>query len=340
MNRWILRAVIVLVCLAVLPRETPAPLIYRAGEGWSYEPVGGGKWTRTRAKDQLEVAQKAFDEKDYGLALKAARRTVRTWPLSDFAPRAQYLIGRCYEEKGQDEKAFNEYQRLLTKFPKIENYDEVLNRQYEIANRYLAGQWFKLWGRVPFFPSMEKTSEMYAKVIRNGPYSQVAAEAQMSMGTAREKQSNYPAAVKAYEHAADRYHFNKDVAADALFKAGVSYHKQAQRAEYDQSIAGTAIDKFTEFMTLYPNDPRVPEAQQTIAKLRTEQARGSFQIARFYEKKNRWDGALVYYNEVLLKDPNSKYAEQAKLRIDSLKQKIQSADERQAAALEVSPAAP
>src|SRR5512144_636543 len=92
-------------CLLFFPTRAPAPLIYRPGEGWTYEPVGGeGKWIQARAKDQLEVAQAAFDKKAYGLALKAARRVVKVWPLSDYAPQAQYLVARCYEAKGQDDK--------------------------------------------------------------------------------------------------------------------------------------------------------------------------------------------------------------------------------------------
>ncbi|MBM3838288.1 MAG: outer membrane protein assembly factor BamD [Verrucomicrobia bacterium] len=322
MKRWIVRLAIFVLCWFALPREAPAPLVYRAGEGWTYEPIGGGKWTRTRAKDQLEVAQTAFDQKDYSLALKAARRTVRVWPLSDYAPQAQYLVGRGYEAKRQDERAFREYQKVLEKYPKIPNYDEILHRQYEIANRYLGGQWFKLWGHIPFFPSMEKTSAMYEKVIRNGPYSEVAAQAQMSIGTAREKQSDYPLAVKAYERAADKYHDQKNVGADALYKAGLAYRKQAKAAEYDQSVAGQAIATFTDFMTLHPGDPRVPEAQKIVQELKTEQARGSVEIARFYEKKKLWQGALVYYNEAVSKDPNSSYAQEAKRRIEEINKRF------------------
>ena len=315
------------VLLGLFPAQTPAPLVYRAGEGWSYEPVSGGKWTRTRAKDQLEVAEKAFEEKNYSLALKASRRTVRVWPLSDYAPAAQYLAGRCYEMKKQDEKAFKEYQKLIEKYPKFEKYPEVLERQYEIANRYLDGQWFKLWGYIPFFPSMDKTSDMYEKVIKNGPYSEVAPNAQMNIGTAREKQEDYPLAVKAYERAADRYHDQEKVAADALFKAGLAYQKQAKTAEYDQSVAGQAIDTFTDFVTLYPNEKeRGDEAKEIISSLRTEQAKGSFQIAQFYEKKKRWRGALVYYNEVVALDPNSQYAEKARQRIEELNKRVDEED--------------
>jgi hypothetical protein len=43
------------------------------------------------------------------------------------------------------------------------------------------------------------------------------------------------------------------------------------------------------------------------------------EIARFYEKKRMWSGALVYYNEVLIKDPESPFAAEAKRRIEFLK---------------------
>ncbi len=318
------RILLFLTALFMMAVNTPAPLVYRPGEGWTYEPVGGTSWTRTRAKDQLDVAKEAFEKKDYKLASKAARRVVRVWPFSDYAPEAQYLVGRAHEERQQDEKAFKAYQELVEKYPKSANYDEVVERQYIIANRYLAGQWFKLWGYIPFFSSMDKTVEMYEKLIKNGPYSEVAPSAQMNIGEAREKQSDFPAAVKAYETAADKYHDRKQVAADAIYKAAMAYLKQAKTAEYDQSVAGHAISTFTDFMTLYPQDPRVPEAQKHIVSLRTEQARGSMIVARYYEKKRQWDGALVYYNEVLIRDPQSKYAEEAKQRIEEIKKKRQS----------------
>src|SRR5713101_5534137 len=255
------RLLLIALCVLAFPFRSPAPLIYRPGEGWTYEPVGGeGKWQRPRAKDQLEVAQTAYDKKDYSLALKAARRVVKVWPLSDYAPQAQYLVGRCYEETGQDERAFREYQKVIEKYPKIAAYQEILGRQFQIANLYLGGKWFKLWGYIPFFPSMERTAEMYAKIVRNGPYSEVAPQAQLKIGAAREKQSNFPLAVKAYELAADRYHDRPNIAAEALYRAGLAYNKQAQTADYDQTTAGQAIATFTDFMTLYPADGRVPKA--------------------------------------------------------------------------------
>src|SRR5215471_5464609 len=187
MNRRFVLLVFFGACILLAPYRSPAPLIYTPGEGWRYEAVGEGNWQRTRAKDQLAVAQDAFDKKDYSLALKAARRVVRVWPTSDFTPQAQYLVGRCYEEDGKDERAFKEYQVLIEKYPKAVYYEEVMRRQYEIANRFLAGEWFKLWDYIPFFPSMEKTAGLFDKIVKNGPYSDIGPDAQMKIGEARVK---------------------------------------------------------------------------------------------------------------------------------------------------------
>jgi outer membrane protein assembly factor BamD len=322
MSRSLIRVGLIVALLVALPYRSPAPLIYRPGEGWTYESPGNKEdWHRARAKDQLAVAQQAFDQKRYKMALKAAQRVIRVW-LSDYSPQAQYLIGRSYEELNQHEYAFNAYQTLLDKYPKSNYTDDVQRRQFVIAVRFLHGEWFKLFGYIPFFPSMDKTSEMFDKIVRYGPFGEWGPPSQMNIGAAREKQKDYPLAVKAYETAADRYSDRPKVAADALYKAAQAYTKQARKADYDQSVAGQAISAFTDFIALYPDDSRVAEAQKIITSLKMEQARGNFRIAQFYEKERRWDGALVYYNAVLTPSAGSPLADQARARIAVLKRRM------------------
>jgi outer membrane assembly lipoprotein YfiO len=327
MKHWFLRLSFILLCWLAFPQRCPAPLIYTPGEGWHYEQAGsdGGSWMRQTAKEQLDVAQNAFEHQDYSTAMKAANRIVshEKWRFGDYAPRAQYLLGRCHEAKGQDEKAFSVYEQLLKEYPKVENYDEIVTREFMIANRYLAGKLFYKWGFIPY-RSMDGTIALYEQVIRNGPYSDVAPQAQMSIGLAHLSKKglfmnmpDYPEAAKAFDRAAQRY-ADKKVGADALFEEAMAYTRQASRAEYDQSIAARAISTFTEFIASHPEDSRINQAQKMIDSLKTEQARGSFDIARFYEQKHKWRGALIYYNEVLLKDPGSSYAKLALLRIDDI----------------------
>ena len=322
---WILLAALV----ALLPNRSPAPLTYVPGEGWYYESFGeNSKWQRARAKDQLQVAEDAFKAKDFSTTLHAAHRVLRVWPLSDYSPRAEYLVGRCLEVKGHDEAAFNAYQNIIQKYPKSGEYNEVLVRQYEISGRFLNGEWFRIWDLIPLYPSMDETAKLYEKIVANGPYSTVAPHAQLRIGAAREKQKNFADAVRAYELAADRYHDQPDIAADALYRAGLAWEKQADSAEYDQSCATKAIAAYTDFTTFYPDDQRVAAAQKAMVKLRAEQVRGSFQIAKYYESNKRWAGAVVYYNDVLQLDANSPLAAQARQRIDVLKPRLSATPEK------------
>jgi tetratricopeptide (TPR) repeat protein len=131
MIRWFARGLLFFFILLAFPGPSPAPLIYRPGEGWIYVPVGGedADWRKMRAEDQLQVAREAFDAGNRSLAKRAARRVVNVWPLSDYAPEAQYLMGRIHEEDGKLERAFKAYQRVLERYPKHENYEEILGRQ-------------------------------------------------------------------------------------------------------------------------------------------------------------------------------------------------------------------
>lgn len=321
MRGRLFRIALLLLALIAFPFRSPAPLIYHPGEGFSYEWPGEekGQWRRESAREQLQVAQAAFDKKDYKLSLKAAKRVVKMRKLSDFAPQAQYLIGRCYEAQHKDELAFKAYQECLEKYPKFKDYQDVQQRQYDIAVRYLNGQFYRLFGYVPFYRSWEKTAGLFEKVVKNGPYSTIAPQAQMDIGAAREKQKDYPLAVKAYERAADRYADQNQVAADATFKEALAYQKEARTSEYDQSVAGKAIATFTDFTALYGDDPRVPDAQRRIKALKDEQARGNFRIAQYYEQGHRWEAARIYYNSAYAIDPTSALGTKARQRIEALK---------------------
>jgi outer membrane protein assembly factor BamD (BamD/ComL family) len=316
---------LVLVLVVALPFRAPAPFIYRPGEGWSYEVPGRkGDWRKLRAKDQLDVAQLAFDQRQYRLALKSAKRVIDVFPLSDFPPKAEYLLGRIYEARKQDEKAFDAYQTLLEKYAKYitaEETKDVQHRQFVIALRFLHGQWRKLWGHIPFFPSMDLTADMFAKIVRYGPYGDLGPPSQMYIGAAREKEKEYPLAVQAYELAADRYSEQPAVAVEALYKAALAYNKQAHRAEYDQSVAGQAISAFTDFMALFPNDPRVADAQRMITQLNVVEAEGNFKVAQYYDKHKQWLGALIYYNEARRKNPSSPLAKLALHRIEVIQKR-------------------
>jgi outer membrane protein assembly factor BamD (BamD/ComL family) len=113
-----------------------------------------------------------------------------------------------------------------------------------------------------------------------------------------------------------------------MYRAGVAWQKQADTAEYDQSAAAQAIAAYTDFTVVFPDDRRVAAAEAAKTKLKAEQVRGSFEIARFYEFNHKWAGAIIYYNDVLQLDANSPLAAQARQRIEILKPRLSAAPQK------------
>lgn len=345
MQRRISPLLLVAVVFLLWPNNSPAPIIYRPGEGWSYESRDSmGKWRRDRAKDQLEVASEAVAKEDWKIVYKAARRIVHEWPLSDYAPQAQLLLAESFEKRGNDERAFKEYQNLLTLYPQNVDYEDIQRRQIAIADRFLNGQRFKLWGRVPLFRSMRKTAALYQDVVSLGPYSNEAPEAQMKIGLAWEKHAQgfhfseserhktYGRAVQAYKTASERYKEKEEIASNAIFAAGMAYQNQSLDAEYDQSVTIKSIDAYSDLITLYPEHQYISEAKKRIEDMKLEQARGNFNIARYYEKRKKWRGAEIYYDQAYRLAPDSEYGEQAKQSLAEIKRLTESSLDSEEAA--------
>lgn len=77
---------------------------------------------------------------------------------------------------------------------------------------------------------MEKTADMFAKIVLTDRIQGRPGRPDGHRDDTRE-QKDYYLAVKAYEKAADTYHDDPKVAAEALYRAAEAYLKQAKTAE-------------------------------------------------------------------------------------------------------------
>src|ERR1700677_3614144 len=115
-----------------------AELVWRPGEGWSDE--SGTDVSASSSRDQLELAHKLEAQGQRDDALKAYKSPLRRWPLSFFAPEAQFRTGKIMEDSGDFYNAFQAFQKMVTKYPSSNFFEEALEEQYRIANLYLAGE--------------------------------------------------------------------------------------------------------------------------------------------------------------------------------------------------------
>ncbi len=292
-----------------------ASLTWRAGEGWSNEEEGSDvKAVNSRA--QLELARKLEAAEEWEKSRQAYLGLVRKWPFSFNSGEAQFKIGWCYEKIADFERSFKSYQTCVEKYPASNFFEKAIERQYNIANLYLAGEPRKLW-KIPVMPSMDKTIEMYEQIIKNAPYGRYAAESQFKIGQAHERKKEWAEAVKAYQRILDRYPGN-DIVDDAQYQIGYAWHKASTSSDYDQGAAQKAIDGFQEFLTRFPNSEKAAQAEENIKELEGRSTGGSFNIAQFYESQKKIDAAIIYYKDVIQKEPDTERAEIARRKITQL----------------------
>lgn len=314
--RYVLPLTLALLCL---PSRSPAPIIYREGEGFSTGELADIE-IKKNAQEQFDLGQRYEREGDYKRAAACYRLVVRRFPRSDIASHAQYRSGQMYERTGDLQRAFAEYQTLVEKYPRSTDFEPALQAEYNIAKAYLDGKPVTVYG-VPTLPSMSKAQAMFEKIVRNAPYSRFAPLAQYGVGQALEKMGAVTPAINAYQQVVDRYP-SSDVADSAMYQIGYVYFRASRQTGYDETSAVRAQEAFEDFLLKYPNSDKVAQARDNLRVLQGRKTEDFYSIARYYDKQKKYKAAYTYYNEVVQQQPDSQQAQRAKERMDQLRSKV------------------
>ncbi len=306
-----------LTCVAPL-RQSEAAVVYRSSEGWSVE--GNETQLAASATEQMRLAETLESQGDDVGAYKAYRALVKRYGLSLLAPKAQRKVGLLLQKHGDNDKAFEAYNTYLSKYPQGEDFDGVVEQMFKIAKGFLDGEKKRVLG-VPVSASMSRAQAMFESIVKSAPFSRYAPLAQFNVGQALEKQSKYPEAITAYQVVVNKYSGDA-IADDALYQVGYVRLRETREGSYDQASVAKAREAFEDFINRYPESEKVPQARENMKSLDTGSAKGTLDVARFYDKTKQYRAAVIYYNDVIKTQPGSPESEIAKARIEELKQQF------------------
>ncbi len=114
---------------------------------------------------------------------------------------------------------------------------------------------------------------------------------------------NYNMCRRIYPHS----EYNKP----SLFKTGMCYYKISPSYDRDQDYTVKAIQSFSEFQTVYPEDSLYNEATTYIKELRDKLAHREYFTAELYRKLYSPVSSLIYYDAVINDYPDTEYYEPA-----------------------------
>ncbi len=273
-------------------------------------------------KEQLEFALEFYENKKYKEATREFKKLLKHYSRSAEAPDAQFYVAKILEDENDLFEAHKEYQKVVDRYPFSERSAEIVEVQYNIAQKLLDGELKKSRLRDVFSGTDYDIIEVFRTVIKNAPYGPLAAVSQYKIGLYLMEKQLYPEARDEFEKVINDYP-NSEWVKPAQYQIAVSDAKRSSRAEYDQKVTQAAVEEFKEFVEVYPDAELSQKAKSEIQKLRDKEAENNFSIAQFYEKQKKYKSAKIYYQIVVDEYPQSKWSSKSLTKIRELSRKTE-----------------
>jgi outer membrane protein assembly factor BamD (BamD/ComL family) len=284
-------------------------------------PIMAGD-TRAAADKGEKLYQEAKQADDAGKVSKAIKlydRTATYYPFAPSAPQARFRQAQLLEQKGEIVRAFEAYDKFLSRFQGSSLYTTALNRQIAMAQSAADGDVKSSLLGFKTKLSLEKTVELLGKVCSNAPKSAAAAKAQFTIGQLYEGKQKSKESIAAYRQLV-RDQPGSAQAPESLFRIGVILTEDADRGNQNQANLDLAREAFNDYLIQYPGHSRNAEAQKLIASLGGRDLQRSFDIAEFYLKTGKKESAKVYFRDIANRAKSGSLHDKATARLKELGQ--------------------
>jgi len=284
---------------------------------WIWTPKSG-KWVNPKnlPKDnpgeQFVYAKSFFDINKYEEAKREFRKLLKAYPKSAEAAESQYYLGLTEEAQGKLYEAYQAYQMVIDKYPFSERIQEVIEREYKIAEKFMSGEKRKALGVT--LPVENPAIEIFGKIVENSTYGPLAPRAQYKLGLVLKGLLRYYEAEDEFNKVVSRYP-DSEWASAAKFQIASCRSSLSKGPAYDQGAAQEAKERFEEFVKEHPDAVLSLDAEKNISSIREKEAEASYNIAKFYEKQKVFDSAKIYYNDIINNYTDSPWASQAAVRL-------------------------
>ena len=120
---------------------------------------------------------------------------------------------------------------------------------------------------------------------------------------------DYAIASSYYKRFVTRYPLSKN-SEEALYKSALCYYNLSPKMTLDQSDSYTAITEFQNFIDVFPQSPKVGDANARIDTLRAKLEDKEYDICGLYFKMEDYQAAITSYEAFMKDHPNTKYREE------------------------------
>ncbi|MDD4102267.1 MAG: tetratricopeptide repeat protein [Kiritimatiellae bacterium] len=251
----------------------------------------------------------------YKTARKAYEALVREWPTTPQAAQSQLAIAQIYEKTKKFERAFDEYQYLLTHYAGHCPYNEILDRQFRIANHLMHNN-RSMFGWA--LSGTESIRERFEQIVRNAPRSAIAPEVMLIIGSIHVSAKDRREAIMVYDSLLNRFP-ESEQAKTAAYLAAQCRYELAVKFNYNETCCREAIAFSKAILSRMPGHPQNDQLKAWYTELVDLLIEQNYQQAFFYDSRTRKrEAAIAAYRRFLSEFSDSKYGQQVRDRLVEL----------------------
>jgi TolA-binding protein len=290
------------------------------------------------AKATMQEGKTLFLDKKYKEAAAKFATAAGRWPDTPLEEDALFLQGESEFFADLYSKAHDTYGGLLKKYSNTRYLDTVMSREFALG-RY----WEQLQDKNPKWPVTPNVTDnsrpmfdtfgyavqAYERVHLNDPTGPLADDSLMALGNAYFRRGQFEDAAYNYSQLIKEYP-NSEHQKKAHMLGLQAKMRVYQGTMYVQAPLNDAQKLADRTLTQYGD--KLGEDRDRVAQARAqiieEKANRDFQLAQFYDKKENYGAAKMYYKSVIDEFPTTERAKEAKARMEVIRDKPDSPPDR------------
>jgi len=278
-----------------------------------------------KAQALLKEGEALFAKKEYDEAASKFKAAGKRWPDSPLQEDAMFMTGESFFFADDYAKAQSSYESLLKKYDNSRHLDTTVKRVFQIGQYW--EDMFRKEAHWPVTPNVMDSTQptfdtfghalkSYEIVRLNDPTGPLADDSLMATANAYFAKGRFEDAAFHYDVLRNEYP-NSQHQAQAHVLAVQSKLQVYQGANYDDTPLSEADEIADQALTQFRGQlgdeaTRIAEARNRIV---VQQAERQWEMAQYYETKNYFGAARMYYNTILEKYPRTPYAQEARERL-------------------------
>ncbi len=252
------------------------------------------------ADAMLKEARAYVAAGDYSDAESLLKRIRNKYEYAPCVPEARFLLAEVYEKQNNPRDAFDEYDKVVTRYQTSPLYAKALDRQMAIAMAAAEGKLktnvLGLWEANIDSGTVE---EWLGKVIMNAPYNEMAATANSILGAYMVRREKFEEAALVYARLVEEYPDSRYAPEAQLMVAQLW---AGSRTRGDQNLVNLkrAQEAYEEFTLRFPNHADAGKALAEASNVRRLLVRQELEVGRYYlERSHEYPSAIFCFENVI-----------------------------------------